>query len=80
MKSVFIVLLFWLTSAVNAQSFKLNFEPEGRVLELKYDSLTFYTDTTALFETYRKEGTLKEYDKRVFNLLEKKLIHLKMTR
>jgi len=73
MKFQITVLFLFLLSVVSAQSIKLNYEPKGLLIEFKYDSLTLYTDTIALFDTYRKEGNLVKYDLRVFNLVRKEI-------
>ncbi len=39
---------------IKAQTYKLNFEPKGKIVKIIYDSMTFYTDTNALlgYDTY----------------------------
>jgi hypothetical protein len=63
------LLLNFLT---DAQTIKLNFEPQGKIVKFYFDSLTIYTDTTSLFSVYTNEGTLKDYDLRVKKLVNSK--------
>jgi len=65
-----IVFLFF---TLNAQSIKLNYEPEGVVIKFNFDSLTIYTDTTSIFEVYNENGKLKAYDARVINFVRKEV-------
>ena len=40
-------------TATVAKNIKLDFEPRGKIIKFKMDSLIIYTDTTALFNLYR---------------------------
>lgn len=62
---------FWTILSCNAQTIQLDFEPKGQIIKFYVDSLTIYTDTSSLYSVYRENGTLKDYDLRIKNLVEK---------
>jgi hypothetical protein len=68
-KIILIFCLILLANTTSAKKIKLRFEPQGKIIQFNYDSLIIFTDTTSLFEVYRKEGTLKDYDSRVFSFV-----------
>ena len=70
--TIILTILFTIwTSISNAQTIKLDFEPKGQIIKFHFDSLTIYTDTTSLFFVYKENGTMKDYDLRVKNLVKK---------
>ncbi len=73
MKVLQTYLFLFFTVATNAQKIELTYEPTGQIIKFYFDSLTIYTDTTALFSVYDKDGDLKDYVLRVKNLVRKKL-------
>jgi hypothetical protein len=64
-------LLFAFTTS--AQKIQLAYEPKGKVVKFYFDSLTIYTDTSALFSVYDKDSSWKAYDLSVKNLVRKSL-------
>jgi hypothetical protein len=69
-----LILTIW-NSISNAQTIKLGFEPKGQIIKFHFDSLNIYTDTTSLFFVYKENGTLKDYDLRVKNLVKKQFLN-----
>ena len=77
MNKLAIIILFltlW-TPISNAQTIKLDFEPKGQIIKFYFNSLTIYTDTTSLFFVYKENGTLKDYDLRVKNLVKQQFLN-----
>ncbi len=48
-----LLILCFSFNKIIAQTYKLNYEPKGKIIRFNFDSLTFYTDTTSLFESFR---------------------------
>ena len=71
MKTFATYLILLLAFSTNAQTIKLDFEPQGKIIKFQFDSLTIYTDTTSLFYVYTHYGTigLEAYNLRVKNLI-----------
>ena len=59
------------TLLTNAQTIKLDFEPNKPAIKFYIDSLTVYTDSSSLFYVYKRFGTkgFEEYDQRVKNFV-----------
>ena len=59
MKKIILLMLIILCVSFNkikAQTYKMDFEPKGKIIKIVYDSNTFYTDTTSFFDTYIKKN------------------------
>lgn len=67
--TVLIVVFLFAATTTDAKTIKLDYEPKGQIVRIQFDSLTIYTDTTSLFNLYRKDGSFNEYDQRVRNLV-----------
>ncbi len=56
MKRIILIILLLISFncyIIKAQTYKLNYEPKGKIVKFNYDSLTFYTDTTSLFDSFK---------------------------
>ncbi|HLP55029.1 MAG TPA: hypothetical protein VK151_08365 [Fluviicola sp.] len=68
-----LIICLLLHFTTHGKTLKLDFEPQGRVLKICYDSLTVYTDTTALFSVYKTNGTIEAYNLRLMAFVRNEL-------
>ncbi|ASS47178.1 MAG: hypothetical protein A3D31_15120 [Candidatus Fluviicola riflensis] len=73
MRGTLIICALLLHFTTDAKTLKLDFEPQGRTIKICFDSLTIYTDTTALFSVYEKFGTIKDYNSRLMTFVRSQL-------
>ena len=78
MKKIILLLLLIICFGFNmikAQTYKLDFEPKGKIVKFFNDSITFYTDATSIIDFYSDKDKIGNpfYAKRIVNYIKKRV-------